>query len=200
MVKWANKINQWGGTTAAFLCLLLVFLTGQQVIARYYFNAPSNGLEELKWHLFGLVFLLSLGYTYQYDGHVRVDVFYQKWSDKTKAWINLVGQLLIVNPLCLLMIYFGLHLSLNAYGYISPRELDHFAKSWFPQQDGLYPILAPLESLLRTTVLRGEISDAPGGLEARWIIKAFIPFGFLLLLIQSFALSVKELTVLRQGP
>ena len=199
LIKWINKINELAGAAAAFLCLFLIILTVQQVIARYCFNAHSNGLEELKWHLFGMIFLLSLGYTYQHGGHVRVDVFYQKWTDKTKAWINFGGQIVIVQPLCLLMIYFGTHFSISAYQYINPKELDHFTNIFFSDKNGLYYFSASIESFLRNTILRGEISDVPKGLEARWVIKAFIPLGFALLLIQSLALSLKELRILQRG-
>ena len=190
LINLGNKINRWAGNVAAFLCLLLIFLTAQQVIARYFFNAPSNGLEELKWHLFGMVFLLSIGYTLQVDGHVRVDMLYQNWREKTQNRLNLITQIIIIMPLSMLMIYFGVNIALSSYGYVNPRPLDYFSRNWFPSLDGLYFFLSPIESVIRKTILQGEISSAEGGLEARWIIKAFIPLGFLLLFLQSFVLTI----------
>ena len=46
----------------------------------------------------------------------------------------------------------------------------------------------------------GEISPDPGGLPARWILKAAIPIGFVLLLIQGLALACRSLlTILNRN-
>ena len=197
ILTFIDKLNNLAGKLAAGFCLLLIGLTVEQVIARYFFNAPSNGLEELKWHIFGIVFLLSLGFTYQHDGHVRVDVWYQNYSPKNQALINFLGQVLIVIPFCLMMIYFGIELVGSTLEYANPKAKDHFSSWWFPNKNVLYHLSAAIESWLRATILVGEISDTQGGLEARWIIKAFIPLGFLLLGLQSLALAIKYFTVLR---
>jgi TRAP-type mannitol/chloroaromatic compound transport system permease small subunit len=50
-------------------------------------------LQELEWHLFSAMFLLSIAYGMQDDTHVRVDVFYLNFSPKTQALINIIGRL-----------------------------------------------------------------------------------------------------------
>lgn len=57
---------------------------------------------ELEWHLFAAIFLLGAAYTLQEDKHVRVDVFYHRFSDKTKAWVNLIGTLILLIPFCVI--------------------------------------------------------------------------------------------------
>lgn len=61
-------------------------------------------MQELEWHLFAIIFLLSAGYTLKIDEHVRVDVFYSRFSEKKQAWINLFGSLFFLIPFCVILI------------------------------------------------------------------------------------------------
>ena len=102
-----DNINEKIGVFAAWLGLLLVLLTVEQVIARSLFRASSTALEELKWHLYGSMFLLGGAYTLKNDAHVRVDIFYQNYSKNKKAWINLLGTVFILLPISTFIIYYG---------------------------------------------------------------------------------------------
>ena len=60
------------------------------VLGRYIGNAigqnlSSNALIETQWYLFDLVFLLGAAYALQHDEHVRVDIFYARWSRRRKS-------------------------------------------------------------------------------------------------------------------
>ena len=65
----------------------------------------SNMYLELQWYLFSLLFLLGASYTLRHDDHVRVDILYSRLGAKGKAWINVLGTLLLLVPFCLLMIW-----------------------------------------------------------------------------------------------
>jgi TRAP-type mannitol/chloroaromatic compound transport system permease small subunit len=56
---------------------------------------------ELEWHFFGLIFLLGSAYTLQMDKHVRVDVFYNNFSEKQKGVVDLLGTLFLLIPWCI---------------------------------------------------------------------------------------------------
>ena len=79
------------------------------VIVRYIFDESSVALQELEWHIFAVIFLLAAGYTFLIDDHVRVDVFYTRYSEKKKAVTNLIGSLLFLIPFCVV----GILSSLN---------------------------------------------------------------------------------------
>jgi len=74
-------------------------------VLRYLFNFGSVANAEMEWHLFGAIILLGLGYAYQQDRHVRVDVFYQRFSERQKEWVNLVGTLIFLLPFCVVATY-----------------------------------------------------------------------------------------------
>ena len=86
------------------MTLLLVLVVFVDVVMRYAFRISFVFTQELEWHLFAFVFLVGAGYTLLYDGHVRVDIFYQRMTTKAKAWVNLLGVLLFLLPGCFLVI------------------------------------------------------------------------------------------------
>ena len=104
IVAIIDRINSWVGKLAGWVSLLLVLVVITDVIMRYAFKTSFVFVQELEWHIFGALFLVGAGYTLMVDGHVRVDVFYQRCSAKTQAWINLLGVLLFLLPGCWLVL------------------------------------------------------------------------------------------------
>ncbi|MDD2781772.1 TRAP transporter small permease subunit [Sulfuricurvum sp.] len=102
------RLIDWSGKSAAAALILLVLLIVYDATVRYLFHSGSLALQELEWHLFDVIILLSIAYTFSHDGHVRVDIFYEHFSPKTKAIVNLLGSLFFVLPFSLLIIYLGI--------------------------------------------------------------------------------------------
>jgi TRAP-type mannitol/chloroaromatic compound transport system permease small subunit len=67
----------------------------------------STRLQELEWHLHGILFLLCLGYGYIRNVHVRIDVLSARFSARMSAWMELAGCLFLAIPSCLVIIYLG---------------------------------------------------------------------------------------------
>ncbi|MBA1437411.1 MAG: TRAP transporter small permease subunit [Epsilonproteobacteria bacterium] len=98
----------------AFALVLLVILVVFDASARYLFSAGSTALQELEWHLFDVVILLSIAYTLRSNAHVRVDILYDKFAPKTQLVIQFVTILFFILPLSGLIVYIGydfVHLS-----------------------------------------------------------------------------------------
>ncbi|OIP39060.1 MAG: C4-dicarboxylate ABC transporter permease, partial [Desulfobacteraceae bacterium CG2_30_51_40] len=102
--RWIDSINEWIGRGVAFITVGLVVVMFSDVVMRYLFKKSFVMVQELEWHLFGFIFLIGAGYTLLYDGHVRVDVIYQKLKPAAKAWINLLGTIFFLIPGCLMVI------------------------------------------------------------------------------------------------
>lgn len=117
-----DRINEWIGKSASWLSLLLVIVIIVDVFLRYVYSITSAASFELEWHLFAAMFLLGAGWTFQQDKHVRVDVFYNRFNPKTKAWVNLLGCLILLLPLCYVGVTEGFQFANNAYklGETSP--------------------------------------------------------------------------------
>lgn len=117
-----NKMQNAIGAGVSWLALALVILICYDVITRYLFNHSSVALQELEWHLFAALFLLSAGFTLRHDSHVRIDVFYAKFSERKKEYVNLIGALLFLIPFCLVVIISSYDFVANSFivGEVSP--------------------------------------------------------------------------------
>ncbi len=106
-MRWIDKITELFGKISSYLVLILSLLVVYDAMSRYLFKDGSVALQELEWHIFDIIFLLGLSWALKADEHVRVDIFYAKFSDKTKAIVNIISMLLLIIPFSILIIYFG---------------------------------------------------------------------------------------------
>lgn len=181
MICRIKQLTNLMGSLAALLLILLVLIISYNVIARYLFSASSLGLEELSWHLYAAIFLLGIPFALQANVHVRVDLFYDRFSAKTKALIDLIGTVVFLLPTCLIVIWSGWQFTAAAY------------------QLGTQPdsVSAFFNQLVSTGI--GEKSQDPGGLLNRWIIKGVIPLSFFFLLLSSIVFFLEKLQQFQQA-
>lgn len=99
-----ESINEKAGILFSWSTLLMVILICLEVILRYVFNRSLIWMVELEIYLFAFSFLLSAGYAFKHDKHVRVDLFYSNFSQKKKAYVNLLGAVLFLIPWCIISI------------------------------------------------------------------------------------------------
>ena len=90
----------------------MVFTTCLVVVLRYIFNVGSIALQESVMYMHATVFMLGIGYTLKHQGHVRVDIFYEKFSIRTRAIVDLLGTLFFLLPL-------GIFFLLGSLNYVS---------------------------------------------------------------------------------
>ena len=118
LLKLENIINGFSdllGKIAGILLILLLLNVFYDVIMRYLFNDVSIGMQELEWHLYSTMFLLGVSFTLRHNGHVRVDLFYERASSKTKGWIDIFGTVFFLLPFVLLVGYYSIDFVINAY-------------------------------------------------------------------------------------
>jgi TRAP-type mannitol/chloroaromatic compound transport system permease small subunit len=123
----------------SWLTLLMVLVTFVIVVLRYVFGTGLIWLQESLTWMHAVVFMLGASYTLQQDEHVRVDIFYQKMSDRHRAFVNLIGVLIFIFPMCIFFVY---------------SSLDYVAAAWSMREvsrnsGGLpYPFVPALKSVL----------------------------------------------------
>ncbi len=106
-MKWIDRTITASGVIAATALVFLVLLVAYDATARYLFSSGSIALQELEWHLFDLLIMFGIAYTLKLNAHVRVDIFYERFSVRHRAAVDLAAQLLFVLPLSLLIVYVG---------------------------------------------------------------------------------------------
>lgn len=115
LCRLLDGISELLGKGTAWLVVLVVLVVFANVVMRYAFNLSFVFLQELEWHLFAAIFLLGAAYTLVKDGHVRVDIFYQRLSRRGQAWVNLAGVLLFLFPGCYLVIATGMPFAVSSF-------------------------------------------------------------------------------------
>lgn len=71
-----------------------------------FYTQYSNVLSEAVWYMFGGMVMLGGAWTLKLNEHVRVDLLYGAISERARTWIDLLGGLFFLMPLCILLIYF----------------------------------------------------------------------------------------------
>ena len=98
--KLIDRLSEMTGKVFSWLTLLMVLLTFVIVVMRYAFDAGLIWMQESVIWLHAAVFMIGAAYTLKHDEHVRVDVFYRSMSARRRAWVDFLGVLLFVLPLC----------------------------------------------------------------------------------------------------
>ncbi len=139
------------GRLAAWLCLLMALATGLVVVLRYGFDLGSQALQESVSYLHAAVFMLGAAYTLQRDAHVRVDIFYRRWSPRTQAWVDCIGHIVLLAPMCVFIFWVS-------WTYVS--------NSWAIRESSADPgglpavfLLKSLIPLLSVTLLLQALAD-----------------------------------------
>jgi len=110
-----DRFSDYIGKISCALMILLLANVFYDVVARYFFQSSSIAFQELEWHLFASMFLLGIAWTLKEEGHVRVDIIYEKLSETKQAWVNSLGCIFFLLPFCLLIIWYGYAFALESY-------------------------------------------------------------------------------------
>ena len=119
----------------AWLPVVMAALTVVVVILRYGFGVGAIAAQESVIYLHGTLFMLGASCTLQAGEHVRVDVLYQRFNARKRAWVNALGHVVFTLPLCALI------------GFSS---LDYVIESWSTLETSAEPGGIPAVFLLKT--------------------------------------------------
>lgn len=75
----------------------------------------STKLQEIQWHLHGVLFLLCLGYAYVKDAHVRIELLRDRFPMKVRAWVEIVGIVIGLFFYCYVVIYYGTESAIRSW-------------------------------------------------------------------------------------
>lgn len=103
LAGWIDTLNEHVGRVVSLLALLMVLVQFIVVLQRYVFGIGSIWMQESIVYMHSFLFMLVAGYTLLHNGHVRVDVFYRTMSPRSKAWVDLLGTIFLIWPLCYLI-------------------------------------------------------------------------------------------------
>ena len=136
-------------------------------IVRYAFNTSSNAFLELQWYLFGAVVLLGAAYTFKANEHIRIDILSSRLSKRSRDWIDIVGHILFLMPLCLVIMWLGWPFFLRSFAQAEVSSsagglIVWPAKLLVPLGFTILFIQSISELIKRVAVMQGLIEDPHG--------------------------------------
>lgn len=129
------------GRAVAWLTIALVLVTCTVVLLRYGFQWSHMALQEAIVYLHCIVFLLALAWTADADQHVRVDIFYRRFSPRQQAWVNCLGSLLFLLPFSLFLLWVTWPFFQSAWA-IKEASAEAGGLPWVYWLKGLLPLAA----------------------------------------------------------
>lgn len=96
VIHFLESIIERLGVIARYSLLALVLLVASNVLLRYFFSISPVPLQEFEWHLISPIALLGISYALKHRADVRVDVFYDRFSLKGRALVDLIGALMTI--------------------------------------------------------------------------------------------------------
>ena len=136
-VHYIDAFTERSGQLLAWLALGMALMTTLVVVLRYGFNIGSIAAQESVTYMHGSLFLLGAAYALKSGAHVRVDIFYRGFSARTKAWVNSVGGIVFLLPLCV---------------FILMSSWDYAGESWSMLETSAEPGGIPAVFLLKSLV------------------------------------------------
>jgi TRAP-type mannitol/chloroaromatic compound transport system permease small subunit len=97
-VRIIDKFTDATGTLVAWLNVPLVLAVTYEVFMRYLFNAPTIWSYDVAYMLYGTIFMLGSAYALHKGAHIRTDFFFEKWSIRTKGWIDTIAYVVFFFP------------------------------------------------------------------------------------------------------
>ncbi|MFN2304992.1 MAG: TRAP transporter small permease subunit [Anaerolineales bacterium] len=101
------SIIEWEGKILSFLFLIASFQICYELILRYFFNSPTVWGLELTIYLCGTTYVMGGAYASIHNAHIKIDVFYAKWSRRVKAIMDVIFSYTLFFIFCGTLIWFS---------------------------------------------------------------------------------------------
>ena len=164
-IQIIDRINDVIGRSISWLTLAMVLVTFLVVVLRYVFSIGWIAMQESVLYLHSMVFMLGAAYTLKQNSHVRVDIFYEKLSPRSRAWIDLLGSALLLVPFCLFIIVISWnYVSLSWSLLEGSREAGglpaiFLLKTTIPVMAGLVMLQGIAQGMRSILIIRGHPAD-----------------------------------------
>ena len=110
MEKLSSYLDQFSkitGKICSWFVAIMVLVTCLVVVMRYGLDMGSVLLQDVVLYLHGGLFLLGAAFALKRGAHVRVDIFYRSFSESRKALVDLIGNIIFLQPVCWVILFYS---------------------------------------------------------------------------------------------
>ncbi|MBN1856373.1 MAG: TRAP transporter small permease subunit [Dehalococcoidia bacterium] len=152
-VRLVDSANEWMGRAMRWVIMIAIGFTCFEVFQRYVFNHPTMWGYEVPIHLGAAFYTLAWGFVLLHKGHVRVDVFYAKYSDRGRAIVDIVCFFVLFLPVVGVLTYTSADWMIHAWAIAERSNMTYW-----------YPPISPL----RTAIFIGILLFLLQGIAQLW--------------------------------
>jgi TRAP-type mannitol/chloroaromatic compound transport system permease small subunit len=151
ILKAIDATNELVGTVIKWLAPYIMILITIQVFLRYVLGQPGDVLPILMITAGATLYVLGWGYVYRHDRHVRVDVFYARWSPRTKAFIDVISSLVWLLPWLAFLLFISGKWAWESYETAEWWTLTYWRPPLWPMRLTIFVgvVLLALQSLVQ---------------------------------------------------
>ncbi len=113
--KKLGRVSDYIGHIISWLFLPLIIVTFIVAALRYSLNFGVIWMQEITTYLHAIIVMACMGYTLRCEQHVRIDIFYAKFSEVTRAKVNLLGHIFLVLPFSITIIIISANYTLRSW-------------------------------------------------------------------------------------
>lgn len=100
-----DRLSEASAHVVRWALLANALMIAGNAFSRKFFSVTWMNAFDLQWHFFAAVVLLMAAYTFKRDEHVRIDIFAHRLGERGLAWLDLIGIVLVLLPVCAAMVW-----------------------------------------------------------------------------------------------
>jgi TRAP-type mannitol/chloroaromatic compound transport system permease small subunit len=154
-IRTLDRYSEWSGRLIAWLIFPMVLALVYEVVARYFFNAPTVWAYDMTYILYGTFFMLGAAFTLKRGGHIRTDMFYARWSVRTRGIVDSICYLVLFFPPIIALLWVGAGFFLTSF----ERGERVVSSPWMPV---IYPLKAVIPAACILLLVQGLAELARG--------------------------------------
>ena len=156
-ISFADHLSTSVGKSFSWCIVILMGGTCYEVVMAYAFNAPTLWNFDFSLQMYGAIFMMAGAYTLSTEAHVRGDVIYRLFNQRTQAWIDLVLYFIFFFPGVIALAFYGYEYAAQAWkiketSWSSPAQIQiYMVKSMIPAA-GVMLIIQGVSEVFRSVI------------------------------------------------
>ena len=156
-IKFADTLSSSMGKAFSWCIVILMGGTCYEVIMAYAFNSPTLWNFDFSLQMYGAIFMMAGAYTLATEAHVRGDVIYRLFKQRTQAWIDLILYFIFFFPGVVALAFYGYEYAAIAWkiketSWSSPAQIQiYMVKSMIPAA-GVLLIIQGISEVFRSII------------------------------------------------
>lgn len=175
----ADELSTWIGKAFGWCAFALTIAVGYEILARYFFNAPTLWVFDVSIQMYGATFMMAGAYALAVQAHVRADMLYRKIPIKFQASSDLILYFLFFFPACIAFTYTGYNYAAKAWilketSWNSPAQIQVYAFKTLIPLAGILLILQGIAEVFRCVLALKEGQWSERNIEEEELQKVLI--------------------------